>query len=129
MPDDEAALRDEIVALAKIYGRYGYRRVTALLRVAGWCTNHKRVERIWRRERLSCSSSALPWLSVPEDGVEDRQQLPGDRDQGDELRLARIEQAVTELPESRVVARGDHGAEEPWRRGRARRGPSGARRR
>jgi hypothetical protein len=41
-PDDEAALRDEIIALAKLYGRYGYRRITALLRVAGWCTNHKR---------------------------------------------------------------------------------------
>jgi putative transposase len=52
MPDDAAALRDEIVALAKLYGRYGYRRVTALLRVAGWCTNHKRVERIWRQEGL-----------------------------------------------------------------------------
>ena len=51
-PDDEAALREEIIALAKIYGRYGYRRITALLRVAGWCTNHKRVERIWRQEGL-----------------------------------------------------------------------------
>ena len=52
MPDDEAALRAEIIALAKIYGRYGYRRVTALLRVAGWAVNHKRVERIWRQEGL-----------------------------------------------------------------------------
>jgi putative transposase len=51
-PDDEAALREEIIALAKIYGRYGYRRITALLRVAGWCTNHKRVERLWRQEGL-----------------------------------------------------------------------------
>ena len=51
-PDDEAALRNEIVALTKLYGRYGYRRVTALLRVAGWCANHKRVERIWRKEGL-----------------------------------------------------------------------------
>jgi hypothetical protein len=29
-PGDEAALREEIIALAKIYGRYGYRRITAL---------------------------------------------------------------------------------------------------
>jgi len=38
--------------LAKQYGRYGYRRVTALLRSAGWTVNRKRVERIWRREGL-----------------------------------------------------------------------------
>ena len=51
-PDDEAALRNEVIALAKLYGRYGYRRVTALLRAASWCVNHKRVERIWRQEGL-----------------------------------------------------------------------------
>jgi putative transposase len=38
--------------LARQYGRYGYRRVTALLRRAGWLANHKRVERIWRQEGL-----------------------------------------------------------------------------
>ncbi|MBG6116365.1 transposase InsO family protein [Sphingobium sp. JAI105] len=40
------------MALARQYGRYGYRRVTALLRDAGWTVNRKRVERIWRREGL-----------------------------------------------------------------------------
>ena len=50
--DDEEKLTDDIVALAKQYGRYGYRRVTALLHAAGWSVNHKRVERIWRREGL-----------------------------------------------------------------------------
>jgi putative transposase len=34
------------------YGRYGYRRVTALLRAECWKVNHKRVERIWREEGL-----------------------------------------------------------------------------
>ena len=34
------------------YGRYGYRRITALLRRDGWLVNHKRVERLWRREGL-----------------------------------------------------------------------------
>ena len=38
--------------LASAYGRYGYRRITALLREEGWHVNHKRVERIWRREGL-----------------------------------------------------------------------------
>jgi putative transposase len=51
-PDDEAALTADIVALALQYGRYGYRRIAALLRDAGWMVNLKRVERIWRREGL-----------------------------------------------------------------------------
>jgi transposase InsO family protein len=50
--EDEAALTADIIALAKTYGRYGYRRVTALLRNAGWTVNAKRVERIWRQEGL-----------------------------------------------------------------------------
>ena len=41
-----------IVELATRYGRYGYRRVTALLKSEGWRVNHKRVERIWRIEEL-----------------------------------------------------------------------------
>jgi hypothetical protein len=33
------------------YGRYGYRRITAFLNNnRGWRVNHKRLERIWRRE-------------------------------------------------------------------------------
>jgi len=49
---DEGPLTAAIVRLASQYGRYGYRRVTALLRAEGWSVNHKRVERIWRREGL-----------------------------------------------------------------------------
>ena len=48
--DDEARLTADILELAKRFGRYGYRRITALLRDAGWAVNRKRVERIWRRE-------------------------------------------------------------------------------
>lgn len=50
--DDEAALAADIIQLARQYGRCGYRRITALLRHAGWHMNRKRVERIWRREGL-----------------------------------------------------------------------------
>ena len=50
--DDEAPLTRRIIHLAAAYGRYGYRRITALLRLEGWRVNHKRVERIWRREGL-----------------------------------------------------------------------------
>ena len=52
MKDDEEALRRAIVKLASKYGRYGYRRITVLLRKEGWQVNHKRVERIWREEGL-----------------------------------------------------------------------------
>lgn len=50
--DDEPALTADIIELAKRYGRYGYRRITALLRDAGWAVNRKRVQRIWRCEGL-----------------------------------------------------------------------------
>ena len=50
---DERRLTEDIVTLATKYGRYGYRRITALLNnEMGWRVNHKRVERIWRREGL-----------------------------------------------------------------------------
>jgi putative transposase len=43
---------ERLIALACQYGRYGYRRITILLRDEGWRVNHKRVERIWRQEGL-----------------------------------------------------------------------------
>ena len=50
---DEKKLTGDIIALATKYGRYGYCRITALLNDRyGWRVNHKRVERIWRREGL-----------------------------------------------------------------------------
>jgi len=49
---DEDALTKGIIRLASQYGRYGYRRITALLRAEGWHVNAKRVQRIWRREGL-----------------------------------------------------------------------------
>ena len=53
LPSDEKLLTGDIIALATKYGRYGYRRITALLNnEKGWMVNHKRVERIWRKEGL-----------------------------------------------------------------------------
>lgn len=49
---EQKVLREDIVRLASKYGRYGYRRITAMLRAEGWEVNHKRVERIWREEGL-----------------------------------------------------------------------------
>jgi len=48
----EERLVQRMIEFARDYGRYGYRRITVLLRREGWMVNHKRVERIWRREGL-----------------------------------------------------------------------------
>ena len=50
--DDEERLIADMVELTRQYGRYGYRRIAALLRDSGWQINDKRVERLWRREGL-----------------------------------------------------------------------------
>ena len=49
---DELRLVQRMIALATQYGRYGYPRITAMLRHEGWMVNKKRVERLWRREGL-----------------------------------------------------------------------------
>lgn len=49
---DNDALRLAMIRLAKQYGRYGYRKITELLRVEGWQVNHKKIERLWREEGL-----------------------------------------------------------------------------
>ncbi len=49
---DEERLVADMIELARQYGRYGYRRIAALLRDVGWQINDKRVERLWRREGL-----------------------------------------------------------------------------
>jgi putative transposase len=65
--EDEDALTQAIVALASQYGRYGYRRITALLQRAGWQVGKDRVERIWRREGLKVPKKQKPrgrlWLN------------------------------------------------------------------
>lgn len=53
---DEDQLVEDMTELARQYGRYGYLRIAALLREAGWQVNDKRDERLWRRERLKVHS-------------------------------------------------------------------------
>ena len=64
---DEDRLTQAIVVLAAQYGRYGYRRITALLVMAGWKVGKDRVERIWRREGLKVPQKQKPrgrlWLN------------------------------------------------------------------
>ena len=50
--EDEDCLTADLIELARQYGRYGYRKIAAMLRDAGWQVNDKRVERLWRREGL-----------------------------------------------------------------------------
>ena len=50
--DEEERLAARVIELATQYGRYGYRRITALLRQEEWQVNHKKIERIWRKEGL-----------------------------------------------------------------------------
>ena len=49
---DEDRLVTDMMELTRQYGRYGYRRIAALLREAGWSVSDGRVERLWRREGL-----------------------------------------------------------------------------
>ena len=53
----EERLIAHINELARDYGRYGYRQIAALLSGAGWQVNHKRVERMWRREGLKAPAN------------------------------------------------------------------------
>ncbi len=65
--EDEEALREDVVKLARRFGRYGYRMITGMLRAEGWRVNHKRVERIWRQEGLKVpkkqSKRGRVWLN------------------------------------------------------------------
>jgi len=54
--EDEERLVGDMIEFARQYGRYGYRRVAALLRSTGWHVNDKRVERLWKREGLKVPS-------------------------------------------------------------------------
>jgi putative transposase len=49
---DEDEITAKVIELASNYGRYGYRRITMMLRAGGLLINHKRVERIWREQGL-----------------------------------------------------------------------------
>jgi len=54
--NDEAVLTESVIRLATQYGRYGYRRIRAMLKAEGWHVSYKRVYRIWRREGLKVPS-------------------------------------------------------------------------
>ena len=50
---DDAELRERLKALAQERRRFGYRRLHVLLRREGHAVNRKRVQRIYREERLT----------------------------------------------------------------------------
>jgi len=49
----DGALRERLRAIARAHPRYGYRRAWAVLRRLGKRVNHKRIERLWRAEKLT----------------------------------------------------------------------------
>jgi putative transposase len=51
-PDRDQALRAELRRFSGAHPRWGYRRVHAQLRQAGWQVNRKAVQRLWREEGL-----------------------------------------------------------------------------
>ena len=51
-PLNDDDLRLALIRLGKQYGRFGYRKIAELLRIEGWCVNHKKVVRLWREEGL-----------------------------------------------------------------------------
>ena len=55
-PDDEAALTADIVRLATQYGRYGYRRIRAMLVAEGWRVKTLYIEPRSPWENGSCES-------------------------------------------------------------------------
>ena len=52
-PDRNAALRQELIAVARQKPRYGYRRLGVLLQRRGYKANHKRLYRLYREEHLA----------------------------------------------------------------------------
>lgn len=56
-----------MTVLACQYGRYGYRRITALLRASGWAVGKDRVQRLWRQQGLKVPKKQKPrgrlWLN------------------------------------------------------------------
>ncbi|MEM7236825.1 MAG: IS3 family transposase [Pseudomonadota bacterium] len=69
---DDEELRLALIRLAKQYGRYGYRKITELLRIEGWKINHERVERLWREEGLQLpqrhieeGQKSIQWIDCP----------------------------------------------------------------
>ena len=76
-PNDEAALTADITSLATQYGRYGYRRITAMLRQRGWRVNAKRVARIWRREWGEADKAILPVKGWPAERFQANNQSVG----------------------------------------------------
>lgn len=50
--DEDARLVADMLELVRRHPRYGYRRITALLRRDGWRVNRKRVYRLWRQQGL-----------------------------------------------------------------------------
>jgi hypothetical protein len=62
--EDAERLTADVIELARQYARYGYSKIAALLRDAGWLVSDTRVERIWRRAALPLALLATPFCNL-----------------------------------------------------------------
>ena len=97
--DDEDALTRAVIELASQYGRYGYRRVTALLQRVGWRVGKDRIERIWRREGLKvCVLRNPPLRAVPSRNALPDNHRANAREQGNQAFLGSAAPRARSLP-------------------------------
>ena len=52
LPEKDRPLINDMLTFSISHPRYGYRRITILLREDGWHVNFKRIYRLWRQENL-----------------------------------------------------------------------------
>ncbi len=64
-PDSNAELRQQLRDFAAKHPRWGFRKAYNTLRRKGRMVNHKRVQRLWRQERLLVSRRARPKRKPP----------------------------------------------------------------
>lgn len=65
--ETDRPLIEAMQRLSKEHPGYGYRRIMALLRAEGWSVNHKRVYRLWRREKIRAAEPTSMREGEPSD--------------------------------------------------------------
>jgi transposase InsO family protein len=70
--DPQAALRVRLRELAASRGRFGYRRLTVMLRREGWGVNAKRIYRLYTEDGLAVRTKVRKKIARRSDGCNDQ---------------------------------------------------------